>query len=169
MKKHANMVLNYYNNTLIIYQRRAQNLSDRGVDASNLLDLVDGARAQIFVPLQDEISRTDNASELRKALHQYCLYDGCMNGTNFHMAARFETMRMADLLVVMSPNAIEAGRSSDVAAVQASLEAAVTEINSWGTKDVLQDQLSAVWIDIRSAAKGLNDLFVALNGSAGAE
>lgn len=167
-KAHANMVLTYYNNTLVVYQRRAQNLSDRGVDAGNLLALVEGARAQIFVPLKDEIDRTDNASELRNALHRYCLYDGCMNGTNFHMAARFETMRVTDLLAELSKNSTAAD-GADVSSVQASIDAANAQINAWGTKDVLQDQLVAVWIDIRSAAKGLSDLFSALKGRAGTE
>lgn len=169
MKKHATLVLNYYNNTLNLYQLRAQNLTDRGINASNLLDLVGSARSQIVTPLQDEIDRADNASEVRAALGHYCLYDGCMNGTNFHMAAKFETMRVTDLLAVMSQKATEAGLSSDVAAVQASLNAASTGIDSWGAEDVSPDQLKAVWIDIRSAAKGLHDIFIALNSSAGAD
>lgn len=166
MKDHANLVINYYNNTLNMYQLRAQNLTDRGINASNLLDLVDSARSQILVPLQNGVSSTTNSSQLRIVLHQYCLYDGCANGTNFHMAAKFETMRVTDLLAVISPEATNAGLSSNITAVQTSLNAASTEVNSWGTNDVSPDQLKAAWVDIRSAAKGLHDIFIALGGSA---
>jgi len=169
MKAHANLVLDYYDTELNSYQSRAQNLTARGINASNLLELVEGARAKIVTPLQGKIAKSDNASEIRGALFHYCLYDGCANGTNFHMAAKFETMRMNDLLAAMSPKAADAGLSGNVSAAQASLDAARREIDSWGDNDASPDQLKAVWTNIKSAAKGNHDIFIALNGSAGAD
>ena len=166
---YAHLVLNYYTTALNLYQLRAQNLTNRGIDASNLLNLVDNARSQTVTPLQNGVNSATNSSQLRILLNQYCLYDGCVNGTNFHMAAKFETMRMADLLAAISPNATAAGLGSNVAAAQTSLNAARTEISSWGTNDAKPDQLGPVWTDIRSAAKGSHDIFMALNNSAGAD
>ncbi|GEM_PF-5464983 len=168
-KEHALLVLNYHNATLNSYQLRAQNLTDRGIGAGNLLTLIESARSQAVAPLQNGVKSASNSSQLRILLNQYCLDGGCANGTNFHMSAKFETMRLSGLLAVMSQKASEAGFGNNVTAVQSSLSAARNKIDSWGTKDVTPDQLKAAWADIRSAAKGGHDLFIALNGSAGAD
>jgi len=165
VKEHAKLVLDYYNTTLNSYELRAQDLTGRGINASNLLDLVGNARSQITAPLKNGVNSATNSSQLRMILYQYCLYDGCANGTNFHMATKFEAMRMADLLAAMSQKAAEQGLSSNVSAVQASLNAANTEIGSWKTNDAKPDQLKAAWTDIVSAAKGSHGIFIALNSS----
>jgi hypothetical protein len=167
VRGHAELVLDYYNTTLNGYELRARDLAGRGISASNLLDLVGNARSQM-APLKNGVNSAANSSQIRMLLYQYCLYDGCMNGTNFHMAAKFEAMRMADLLAAMSPKAVEEGLSSNVTAAQASLNAANTEIGSWGAKDATPDQLKAAWTGILSAAKDSHSIFIALNGSAGA-
>ena len=169
IKEHANLVLDYYGAALDAYQSRAQNLSDRGVNASNLLDLVGDAQSKAVTPLQNGVDSAENSSQVRMALNHYCLDDGCANGTNFHMAAKFEAMRLNDMLAAMSPKAAEAGLSSNVSAAQASLNSAKTGIDAWGSEDASPDQLKAVWTDIKSAAKGSHDIFIALNSSAGAD
>lgn len=164
LNKHTNLVLQYYNDTLNRYEARAQNMTDKGINASNLFDLVNSARTQILAPLQNEVSQAKNASSLNIAFSHYCLYDGCAKGINFHMAAKFETLRLTDLFAVIAPKATAAGLGSNVTAVQISLNATITEINSLGTGDVSADNLKAIWIDIRSIARELNDLFTALKG-----
>ena len=166
-KGYANLVLDYCNNTLNTYQLRAQNLTGRGINASNLLDIVGSARSQIMTPLKNGVNSAANSSQVRMALEHYCLYDGCANGTNFHMALKFESMRMNDLLAAMAPQAAEAGLGSNVSAAQSSLDAANAKISAWGTDAATPDQLKAAWADIGSAAKGSHDIFIALNGSAG--
>lgn len=162
---HVKLVLDYYNTTLNSYELRAQNLTGRGINAGNLLNLVGSARSQIMAPLMNGANSAANSSQLRMVLYQYCLYDGCANGTNFHMAAKFEAMRMADLLAAMSLKAAGEGLGSNVTAVQASLNAANAEIGSWKTNDASPDQLKAAWTDIVSAAKGSHGIFIALNGT----
>ena len=162
---HAKLVLDYYNTTLGGYEMRAQNLTGRGVNASNLLNLVLDARTQIITPLKNGVKSATNSSQLRMILYQYCLYDGCANGTNFHMAAKYEAMRVGDLLAAMSSKATEEGLGGNVSSVQASLDAAGTKIRSWGAKDATPDQLKEAWAGILSAAKGSHGIFIALNGT----
>ena len=169
VKEYAGLVLDYYSTTLNSYELRAQDLAGRGINASNLLSLVGNARSQAVAPLQNGVNSAANSSQVRMILNQYCLYDGCADGTNFHMAVKFEAMRMADLLAAMSPKAAEEGLSSNVTAAQASLNAANTKISSWGAGDAKPDQLMSAWADIMSAAKGSHSIFIALNGSAGAD
>jgi hypothetical protein len=169
IKEYANLVLDYYNTALSRYGLTAQNLTGRGINASDLLNLVGNAQSQIVVPLQNGVKSSANSSQVRTILYQYCLYDGCANGTNFHMAAKFESMKLADLLAAMSPKAAEEGFGGNVTAAQLSLNAASAKIGSWGAEAATPDQLKAAWMDIMSAAKGSHDVFVALNSSAGAD
>ena len=166
-KGYASLVLDYCNDTLTSYQLRAQNLSGRGVDTSNLFGLVASARTQVMEPLGKGVNAAANSSQARMALEHYCLYDGCANGTNFHMALKFEAMRMGDVLAAMSPYATAAGLGSNVTAAQASLASANSKISALGTNAATPDQLKAAWADVLSAAKASHGIFVALNASAG--
>jgi hypothetical protein len=161
-KDHANLVINYYNNSLNMYEARTKNLTDRGFDTSYLLTLVSDARSQILVPLQNGVNSATDSTGVIDVLGQYCLFDGCLDGTNFHMAAKFETKRLTILLEVISPTAVEAGLDRDTP--NTSLDHANRMIESWGTSNAGGDQLKATWDNIRSAAKDLHDLFVALGG-----
>jgi hypothetical protein len=163
LSQHTTLMLQYYTDTLNHYEARAQNMTDRGINATNLFDLVNSARAQILTPLQNEVNQA-NASNIKTAFSHYCLYDGCMNGTNFHMAAKFETLRITDLFAVITPEATAAGLESNVAAVQASLNRVVEEVNSLGTGDISADDLKAIWADIRAVASELSSLFTTLRG-----
>ena len=169
VKGHVKLVLDYYNATLDGYESRAQNLTGRGINASNLLSLVGSARLQIVAPLKNGVNSASNSSQLRMMLYQYCLYDGCVNGTNFHMAAKFEAMRMADLLAAMAPKAVEEGLGGNVTALKASLDETNAEIGAWGANDASPTQLMAAWAGIRSAAKGSHSIYIALNDGAGTD
>jgi hypothetical protein len=158
---HTGLVLDYYEKSLEKYEARAQDLNNRGIDASNLLDLVKDARSEILTPLQNKVKGA-NATELGALFSQYCLYDGCMNGTNFHMSMKFELLRMKDLYEVIAPEANAAGLGSNATAVKELLDSANAEIAALGTGDVTPEKHKAIWEDIRSAAKSLKELFVAL-------
>jgi hypothetical protein len=168
-ENYANLVLDHYSNSLDHYQSRAQNLTERGINASNLLGLVDDAQSKILIPMQEDVDSAANSSQFRMTFNKYCLYDGCGNGTNFHMAAKFETMRLNDLLAAMSPKAAEAGLGGNVSDAKASLNSAKTEIDSWEANDASPDQLKVAWTSINSAAKESHDIFIALNSSAGGD
>jgi len=103
---------------------------------------------------------------VRMALYQYCLYDGCANATNFHMAARFEDIRLSELIEAMSWEASQKGFDSNITKVKDSIDAASAEINSWGDADASPDQNKAAWMNIMSAAKESHNIFIALNSSA---
>jgi hypothetical protein len=164
-QEHGKLVLDYYNTSIGRYEARANNLTERGVNASNLLKLIGDAKTQILPPLKNGINSASNSSQSRMILQQHCLYDGCTNGTNFHMAAKFEAMRVGDLLAAMSAKAKEKGLGSNLTAAQNELDAATKEIDSWGPKDASPEGLKKAWEGVITAAKSGHDIFIAINGT----
>lgn len=169
---HANLVLNYYNSSLNSYWKRADNLRNRSINADLLYNLVTEARQKILTPLRNEVKEAENTSQIREALGKYCLYDGCLNGTNYHMAAKFETTRLSILLNnVIFPEAANLDLDNngyfDRDEIKIKLEHADEMIESWSDMNADGNQLKNVWENIRSAAKGMHDIFVELKGGGG--
>jgi len=164
MKGHADLVINYYTNSLDMYEKRANNLSDRNIGATPLSNLVAEARQNILDPLKNEVNSAQNSSQIKAALMKYCLFDGCLNGTNFHMAAKYETARLQILLNVVSVDAVNIDLDKngypDRDELKIELDQAQAMIDSWANVNANSGQLKLEWEHIRSVAKKLHALFV---------
>jgi hypothetical protein len=167
MKTHAGLVINYYTNSLDMYEKRANNLSERNIGATVLSNLVAEARQNILNPLKDEVNSAQNNSQIKAALMKYCLFDGCLNGTNFHMAAKYETARLQILLNVVSVEAVNIDLDNngypDRDEIKIALDHVDEIIDSWANVNANSGQLRTEWDNIRSAAKKIHALFVEIN------
>jgi len=167
METHAGLVINYYTNSLNMYEKRANNLSQRNIGAAVLSNLVAEARQNILDPLKDEVNSAQNNSQIKAALMKYCLFDGCLNGTNFHMAAKYETARLQILLNVVSVEAVNIDLDNsgypDRDEIKIALEHVDEIIDSWANVNANSGQLKTEWDNIRSAAKKIHALFVEIN------
>src|SRR5271157_3877610 len=90
----ASRKLDLFNDSIADYQKEANVLSQQGVNVSALDLLLQNAKSQIATPLAAAVGLASNASQISAALNRYCLFDGCRNGTNFHLAAHFELDRL---------------------------------------------------------------------------
>ena len=90
LKAYANTKLAWYNSDLSDAQAKAANLSSKGVDTTALTSAISSAQSTIVTPFQSAIESATDAKGLLSALQQYCLYDGCKSGTNFHFAAQWD-------------------------------------------------------------------------------
>ena len=168
-REHANMMIRYYNNSLNMYQARAKNMSDRNIGSSYLDNLVSNARLQILNPLQSGVKSATTSSQIRELLGKYCLFDGCLNGTNFHMAARYENTRLKILLEVLSSEAasidLDKDGQPDRDEIKIELDHTTDMINSWESMNADEGQLKLTWENIRTAAKELHDVYVEVGGA----
>lgn len=90
----ANGRINYFQNVIETYQKKIDALSAKGIDVSSLNQLISDAQAQIIDPLQTAINSSNNLASINQDLKMYCLFDGCPNGINFHLAAKFEVAKL---------------------------------------------------------------------------
>jgi hypothetical protein len=159
MSQYAGAKIDWYNTVLDDYQARADRLNAKGVQTSDLSALISDARSQIVSPLQAAVDAASNTSQVREALGQYCLFNGC-NGTNFHMAARFESDKLGDVLSYIQPTAQSDGLGDNVTSAQAQLGSVQSELSSIGTSEYADGQKDEVWSGIKSVAgdvKGILD------------
>jgi hypothetical protein len=144
---------NYTNRTNMIAGRNGS----RGMDLSGLNQIENDARGQILDPLRSAISSASNASELRGALDKYCLYDGCKNGGNFHLAVRYGIARLDATLSAAQSRAggnnseIFSKAERDLSYAKAALAAIGTSKYDDGSRSSLEKTLKAVSGDMRDA------------------
>jgi len=162
LKRAAQAKVDSYDRFLDKAEERANNLSAKGVETSGLLGLISDARSQIVGPLQSALAAADNSSDVKDAFGQYCLFNGCPEGMNFHFAAKYELEKLDAILDAVDENATAAGLGDDVAAIQGYIDSAQSALDAAGTS---QFNDKGVWNDIRDASNGLKDLLAALRSS----
>ena len=151
-----------YKTALEVAQVKVANLSARGVNTSSLSELIADARSEIVSPLQDAIDAAENASELRSALREYCLSDGCPDGANFHFAAKFETEKLNSILAFIKTDAEAASLGDEVESAQADIDAAKDILDSIGTSNYLDGQAEELRGNLASAATTIKEIFSSL-------
>jgi hypothetical protein len=144
-----------YNKHLSHYQNITNMLASKGIDVSSLQRILSEATAQIIMPLQTDVSKAATEKEIKDALKKYCLFNGCKNGINYHLAARFEVAKL-DLTInhlKSRPNLASSAEKLNTA--QAKVEVAKNILNSIKT-GVYNDE--EVWVNIDSAYKLIKEL-----------
>jgi hypothetical protein len=147
----ANGRINNFKNSLDVYQKKISVLSAKGVDVSSLNQIISDANTQIIAPLQSAISSAGDASSLNQAIKKYCLFDGCVNGTNFHLAAKFETAKLQIAL-----NKINS--SSEATQLQTDLTNAKNILTQVGTSQYTSDQNKNLWNAISNGYKVIKSI-----------
>lgn len=146
----AEQKLNSYESDIQVAQNNIAKLSSYGLNTTILNITVLNANTTIITPLSQAITSANNATQLKSAIDSYCLYDGCLNGTNYHFAARFAIAKVnATIIAIMSsdPNAT----SSDLNAAQSHINNASAELELVGTQIYKKNEGKIIWANITSS------------------
>jgi len=154
----ANAKIEGYESALELASERMSNLSEKGVDTSELESLIDEAQDSVISPLKDEVASAEDGPKMREAIASYCLFDGCPNGENFHFAAKFETTKLGSVLDAMEEDAIEAGLGDEVEEASAHLGDAQESLDGVGTGRYPSGEGEEVWESIKDAADIIRDI-----------
>ncbi len=151
LKAYAEEKLSMFNQQIGAYQDEAVSLNALGIDTSNLTMLLATAQIQIVTPLSNAISSAKNNSQLLSALQEYCLFDGCGNGTNFHLAAHFGLDKLELVLGYLeSDKNISA---SSLSGAQAHLNNASSILVTVGSKAYVDNQGKNIFANLSAASK----------------
>lgn len=152
IKDFANGRINYFNNVLNVYQKKIDALSAKGADVSSLNQIISNAKTQIIDPLQAAINSATNASSINQVVKEYCMFDGCANGTNFHLAAKFEVAKLQIALNTISSNT-NLSQNSKITQLQNDITDANSVLSQVGTNAYTSSQDIQLWNDINDAYK----------------
>lgn len=160
-QKNIKVAMQKVNNYLhILSQRQVQitKLEKRNINTAELSAIITEAQDTIIKPIQDAIN-SGNVTWTAAALKQYCLEDGCRNGTNFHFSARFEQARLAALLDLESAKARREGWKNDSKEAETELEHAKAALRPLGSSQfATTNKSNMVWNLTKQAVETLKKL-----------
>jgi hypothetical protein len=146
------------------FQNVSNQLASRGFDTTQLNQILGSGQTGIIQPLQSAISSANDSQSLGNALRSYCLYDGCANGTNFHIDAKFDIAKYSTVLVSLQ-NVSSSFNLNSTALAQAaqSLTDAQATLNQVGTSVYTGSQSQTIFGDIKVAARDISQLINQIN------
>ncbi len=136
---------------------KASNLSGKGIDTSAMTSLIQDAKTQIIAPLQSAIESATDGKSLADALHKYCLFDGCKDGTNFHFAAKWEIAKLSAMENYVKAQPKAANYTTQLDKVTSDLNSANAGLSAVGSSQY-DDHQSTVWDPIKDAAETLKQV-----------
>jgi len=163
LNEYATEKVNVYLDIITQYQLKMFSLSSKGIDIYPLVTLLQKENSQIIIPLINVVNTVNpnfNASsELRVALNNYCLFDGCLNGINGHLAANFEATKLQIILNYMKHNTKYTDATEMLSQAQNSLNNAQSMLILIGTSSYLSPiQADEVCGNINATAKTLRSV-----------
>ena len=157
LKSYDNGRMEIYSNIIASYQQDIIKLDSRGVNTSALSELVQNSDEQIVVPLQIAISQATTPAQLSAAVNQYCLFNACSNGTDYHLAANYQADRLGAIIQKMQtyPNYTS---SQYLASAESSLGSATALLGQVGSKPYSSDMDKKIWGDLNQTTANLKSL-----------
>jgi hypothetical protein len=143
-------------------EERADNLSAKGLDTSGLEELIDDVEEQVIEPLEDALDDADTAEEVREALGDYCMFNGCKGGLNFHMAAKWHIEKLDQILELVEDDSEDAGLGDEWDTAKDYVSDADSALDSVGDGQYGGSEHDDVWDNIESASDELKDIISAL-------
>lgn len=147
VKKFAFNKLSVYEQEIKKYEEKIEALKAKDIKTDSLSKIVTDANNQIVIPLKNELNSANDSKSTKEVLDKYCLFNGCKNGTNFHLAAKFE---MEKLNLILSNLEQKIG-ADKVAKAKEELMAAQKILATTGSEKYNpEDQ---IWTHIKSASE----------------
>jgi hypothetical protein len=141
------------------YNQKVQNLSAEGLNTTAMQSLVNKAQAEIVVPYMDDVNASTNQSALDAALSRYCLFDDCRNGTNFHLAANFDVLKLTAIYDKLSAIPDLTGKqTAQLANIRADLNVTSAALGSVGTNAYTQGSGQAIFNDLNATVMNIRAL-----------
>jgi hypothetical protein len=140
---------------------RAKNLSDKlskhGANTADLNQTINNANSQIQA-FQTAVSNAQNGTQLQAALNNFCMYNGCKTGNNFHFAANAAIQADQAKLTLLSGKNSTSSFQALVGQAQSYIANAQTALTQVGDNQYQGTQSSTVWNDIKAAADIIHQL-----------
>ena len=140
----AGVKVSLYQKSIADFNAQIKNLSSKGVNTAGMTTLLNSAQNQILQPLQSTVSSV-NSTQIEQALRQYCMFNGCPQGTNFHLDAKFDIAKLGSILAKLRTMSND---TSDLQSAQGALNAASAELGAVGSSEYGNGNGAGIWNNI---------------------
>lgn len=159
-QQYAELKGQMFNNALSHMQNMTQRWSSHGMNTTSLENTISGANAGVQ-GYENAVNNAQNMTQLRQALNSFCLYDGCKNPTDFHLAAKAELDReQARLNLLASENSTSTYQGL-VAQAQTDINNAQSALGQVGTGQYQGNQSGTIFGDLKAAQEIIHQLQIA--------
>ena len=110
----------HFTDELARYDATTAKLASAGLDVILLKKVTDDARTQVVTLLQTTLDAAKTADDIKNVFKKYCLYNGCPNGFNYHLAARYNIEKEQLLL-----NTLKSRNDSNIQSTLSQAETAI--------------------------------------------
>jgi len=163
LKDYGTGRINAFNSILDGYQTKVDNLKSKGIDTTSLQKVIDDAKSQIIQPMQNALATATDETTIRQVLQGYCMFDGCKNGINYHLAAKFELAKLDIALTKIKANSNVSIVQDNVTQLETEVNNAKTELTAVGTSKYT-DSGKQIWDNIKAAYQIVKDISMTLGG-----
>lgn len=149
--------IRHYNAIIDVWQTTTDKLGEKGVSTTAMQGVIGGAESNVIAPLQAAVDSGDS-EQVKAALKTYCLGNDCPgNGDaapqNYHGFAKINLERLQAIVDKLQ----ETAESSVLEDAEAKLDIVHSTLAQVGGSQYSEEQQSAVWDNLREAAKLVRD------------
>ena len=164
MKDYGTGRINAFSSILDAYQKKADTLKSNGIDTTTLIQVISNAKTQVITPMQNALNSANDSASTKQALQNYCLYDGCKTGTNFHFQAKWEIAKLDIALIRINGNTNATQVQDKITELQTDITKAKTALSSVGTSKYTDTQNKQIWDNIKAGNQLVKDISQILGG-----
>lgn len=155
--------INNFYNEIRVYQNESDKLAAKGVDVSALNQILSDAKSQIQV-VQSKLNTATTPQEVQQAIQSFCLFDGCENGTNFHLEAKWDIAKLNIALTRIQNNTNSTNFSDNITQLETAINNAKSALTSVGTSSYTDVTKKEVWDNIKLAENLILEITKLLRG-----
>ena len=146
-----------FNKDLLHEQKITNKLAAHGANTTELNQTINLASNQIQA-FETAVNNAQNSTQLEAALHSFCLYNGCKNPDNFHLAAKIAIESNQAQLNFLATKNSTSSYQVIVNQAQTDLNNAQTALDQVGSNKYQGTQSSDVWTSIKAATDLIHHL-----------
>lgn len=154
---HGNQRVELFEKILAQYKERTDRLAAKGLDTSGMNKVIEDAKAQVVEPLKSALADANDSQSIKNILRKYCLFNGCKNGVNYHLAAKYEIERLSATLAFVKSKLNNTEFNAKVAEAESNLNSAKGLLTEVGNTHY-NDNGKQIWNKIRSSYEILKNI-----------
>ena len=158
LKAYAEAKIKKYESIISEYQKKTGTLSSKGLDVANLNMILNDAETNIFAPFREAVNSATNNEEIKKALEAYCMFNGCKNGINFHLAARFEVEKLTQIYIKVKARDDSSKVADELEKLKTYIDASSSTLAEAGDSQYKNGQGEKIWSNIRNAHSMIKEI-----------
>ncbi|MGI0061503.1 MAG: hypothetical protein ACREBA_03520 [Nitrosotalea sp.] len=153
----AQLKAGMFNTHIANAQKRADRLASHGANTAALNQTINTASTGVQA-FEQAVDNAQNSTQLKDALKNFCLYNGCKTPSDQHFAANIAIQADQSKLSVLAGENTTSTFQGLVSQAQTDLTNAQTALTQVGSSQYQGNQSSTVWTDINAASDTIQQL-----------